>query len=140
MRKESMFHRFIEHTADIRAECEAPTFEGLLEEAARALYAVALANVRNDGGETRTVALDTRNREECLVRWLQELIFLLETEQFVAVRFAFDRNNGESLAIHASGYRCTGAERAREVKGATYHAIEIEHSESGWTARIVFDV
>ena len=135
-----MSHRFIEHTADIRAVCEAPTFEGLLEEAARALYAVALANVRNDAGETRTVALDTRSREECLVRWLQELIFLLETEQFVAVRFAFARAREESLAIRVSGYRCTGAERAMEVKSATYHAIEIESSETGWMARIVFDV
>ena len=135
-----MSHRFLEHTADIRAECEAPTFAGLLEEAARALYAVAMANVRNDGGETRTVALDTQSREECLVRWLQELIFLLETEQFVAVRFAFTRKNGESLVIRASGYRCTGAERAMEVKSATYHALEMESSESGWIARIVFDV
>lgn len=132
--------RFLEHTADVRAECEAATFDGLLEEAAHALYATALTHIGNARSETRAFVLCAASREERLIRWLQEWIFLLETERFVAVHFTFEPMDDDAVSIRASGYLCSEDDRAMEIKSATYHGLEVEQSETGWSVRVVFDV
>jgi len=135
-----MAFRFLEHTADVRVECGAPTFEGLLEEAACALYATALTRTVDGHAVMRAFVLPPGPHEERLIRWLQELLFLLDVEHFVAVRFGLLPMDDGGLSARTYGYLCSEEDRAVEVKSATYHDLEIEHSEAGWTARIVFDV
>ena len=135
-----MGFRFLDHTADVQVECRADSFAGLLVKAADALYAIAL-HQRDDGcGETRTVAVSGDTREEILVRWLQELIFLLETEHFVAARIAFADPIGDTATAQMEGYCCAPAGRAQEVKAATYHGIEVRETGGGFLARITFDL
>lgn len=135
-----MSFEFIEHTADIRVVCCAPTYAGLLEEAARALYATALDHTGGVCSTERMIVVRAANAEERLVRWLQEILFLLDTEGFVATRFAFTPRDGGVLSVQAGGYLCAPAARVMEIKGATYHGLEIEESDGGWSACIVFDV
>lgn len=144
-----MGYRFFEHTADIQAECTAKSFAGLLESAAHAFYSVALKKQRKATNIRRELFISGATREEIVVRWLQELVFLLETDGFVAVRFECDGAHLEKpgkprevLTAHceASGYLCKGAERADEVKGATYHGLEVRETEQGFVARVIFDL
>ncbi len=135
-----MSFRFLEHTADVRVECEADTFHGLLEEAARALYATALSRMEKGTTVERRFGVREQNREERLIRFLVELIFLLDTDRFVGVNFTFEPLDNDAFSIRAQGYLCMEDDRAMEIKSATYHDLEVEESETGWAARIVFDV
>lgn len=132
--------RFLEHTADARAECRGGTFEGLLEAAAQALYAIALREARADCDTSRTIKVDGESREEVLVRWLQELIFLLEVERFVATGFAFAEADELSITAEARGYTCRPEERGEEVKSATYHGLDVQETPEGFIARVIFDL
>jgi SHS2 domain-containing protein len=147
-------YKFLEHTADVQAECRADTFTGLLEAAARALYSVALNKRHKSTKTSHELFISGASHEEVVIRWLQELVFLLETDGFVAVRFAWNGSHMEApegtltagpyavLTVHcrAEGYFCDPDERAEEVKGATYHGLNVEKDEDGFTARIVFDL
>ncbi len=135
-----MGYRFLEHTADVLVECEAPRFGELLKEAARALYAVALETVYPEAMITRTIELATASREEFLVRWLQRLILLLEVEHFVATRFDIHEGDEDTVEVRLEGYVCEAEDRATEVKGATYHDIEVAETAEGVTARFVLDI
>lgn len=135
-----MPYRFLDHTADIRIECEAAGFDGLLAEAAHGFYATALSRQEDGCGEQRTFVVSEQKVEDRLIRFLQELIFLLETERFVGVRFAFNEPDDGALMIFAQGYRCGEDDRSVEVKSATYHDLEVKESDSGWVARFVLDV
>jgi len=132
--------RFLEHTADVQAECTGDTFEQVLESAAQALYAVALTAARDERDVECHVAVTGQSHEEILVRWLQELIFLLDTNGFVATHFAFVDLGNDTLKATVQGYTCGAEERAEEVKSATYHELDVTEGEGGCLARVIFDL
>jgi SHS2 domain-containing protein len=136
----AMGYRFLEHTADVQVELDAADFPGLLEAGTEALYALTLRERRNSVGESETVFVTGDSREDILVRWLQELIFLLDTKGFVATAFALEENGSRAVAGVLEGYRCGPDERAEEVKSATYHEIEVRRQEDGFIARVIFDL
>ncbi len=135
-----MSFRFLEHTADVQVECCAASFHGLLEAAAHALYALALREMRAEVHSTRSIEVKGESREDILVRWLQELIFMLEVERFVATEFAFAADDPLAFVAELRGYTCAPKERVQEVKGATYHEIELRETGEGFTARVIFDL
>lgn len=132
--------RFLEHTADVRVECTAGTFDALLEAAGEALYALALSVRREGAALEREVALCAEGYEETFLRWAQELIFLLECEHFVATRFQFDALSHTEVRAHLRGYACAAEDRAEEVKSATYHELEVAETPGGFVGRIIFDL
>lgn len=149
-----MGYKFLEHTADVQAECRADTFVGLLESAARALYSVALKKQRKLARKKHELFVSGANREEVVVRWLQELVFLLETDGFVAVKYHWDGAHTDEqqepppalhdnvITVHctAEGYFCRPEDRGEEVKGATYHGLTVEKNQQGFLARVIFDL
>ena len=131
---------FIEHTADMGMECRGASFEELLDSAADGLYALALRRTKRDTGIERAVEIDADGPEEMLVRWLQELIYLLETDHFVAVEREFQTVSERSLAAVLKGHLCGPEDRAVEVKSATYHDLEVRQEAGGYVARVTFDL
>ncbi|HOE65864.1 MAG TPA: archease [Candidatus Hydrogenedentes bacterium] len=136
-----MEYSFHNHTADIRYECEADSFEELLIAAAQALYAVALVRDEGHGNERRVLELaGPRAHEEYMVRFLQDLIYLLDTEHFVADLFTIAPRTEGGYDIELEGCLCSPDDRAAEVKAATYHGCEVRRHEGRWIANIVLDV
>jgi len=135
--------RFLEHTADALAECRGADVASLMRAAADAFYAVALQERRSDTSVERTVPICADTPADRVVRFLQELIFLIEVDRFVAVDVAFDHGPASDDAITRArlrGYICDVQDRAAEVKAATYHALDITRDQDGLVIRIVFDL
>jgi SHS2 domain-containing protein len=138
--------RMMDHTADVGFELEAPSLEDLFEEARRALLMVVFENPpERDRGEKK-VQLTGRDLEVLLVRWLNELIYLLQDLRFVPLRsrigiqktgeaeFALEANlAGAPLEPEEQGY-------AGEIKSATFHGLEVRGGNGGWHARVILDV
>jgi SHS2 domain-containing protein len=135
-----MSFSFLEHTADARVECSGRDFSELLESAAEAYYAITLRERGAGIAETRRIKAAGDGREDTLVRWLQELVYLLETERFVGVEFQFDEITDYSAIALAKGYLCDPDDRADEVKSATYQQIAVCNEETGLVARFTFDL
>lgn len=132
--------RFLEHPADIRFECFGKNPQELFESAAQALYAVALRSHRDSVEDSRDISLHADGWEELLVRWLQELLYLLDTERFVASRFDFKRICDNNLYVVAQGYSCEPTDREREVKAATYHGLHLAKDGDELRAELVLDL
>ncbi len=91
-------------------------------------------------GEERPVPVSERGDgwAAVLAGWLRELLFLHETG-------GRDYRGAEFGRLDASGFDATvhtePARRAvREIKGVTYHELAVEETETGWRARVIFDV
>jgi SHS2 domain-containing protein len=129
-------YRWVEHTAELELEIEAPTEESVFLDALGAL-AELLAD--QCGGEPvwREIAIDAPERAVLLLRWLDELVFLAETEQLVP-------EAGGSIELSERGLvaavRCHRGEPRHLVKGATYHRLAFERSGRGFRATVVLDV
>jgi SHS2 domain-containing protein len=91
------------------------------------------------GGEQvwREVAVDCHERAALLVGWLDELVYLAETEDLVP-----DGVGRIELAEHGmvARVRCHRGRPPHLVKGATYHQLAFQRSGRGFRATVMLDV
>ena len=126
------------HTADLAIEVTAHTLEGLFTEAALALCDVMGART---GFFEESVACECKgvDREDLLVRWLQEILYLVEVRGF--------RVHGvrvltmETCRMHAEVEGAyAGGTLATEVKAVTYHGLSIRQLDGEFSVVIILDV
>jgi SHS2 domain-containing protein len=138
--------RMLDHTADVGLELGAPTHEGLFHEARRALLLTMFERLPEEGEEGRVVQLAAPDRETLLVRWINELVFLVQNDGFVpvgaALRIQEDGEEGFSLEARLGGVPLDLEAQGwqGEVKSATFHDLEVTHGDEGWRARVILDV
>jgi SHS2 domain-containing protein len=129
-------HRWVEHTAELELEIDAPTEEAVFLDA---LTAVAELFGDDRGGEPvrREVAIDAEERAVLLLNWIDELVFLAETEDLVP-----EEAGAIELSEHGlrATVRCHRGQPRHLIKGATYHRLAFERAGEGYRARVVLDV
>lgn len=149
--------REIEHTADLGMEVEAASLQELFERAATGMMALVRADddrpldrprdepaaelstapavrslrIELDGDEPDIAAL--------LVRWLRELLYLQEVAGFVYRDATFRRLDGSGLRASVRPDP-DPSRQIRELKGVTYHGLEVERDGDRWRARVIFDI
>jgi SHS2 domain-containing protein len=147
--------RALDHTADVGFEAGAATLESLFHRAAHGLMALLRGeDRRNDHGtepeedrrrapyltgEWHRIALEADDVESLLVAWLRELLWLYEARRFVYGAIRFETLTERSLVGRIGGMAETRVP-AREIKGVTYHGLEVARDEGGWHARVILDV
>ena len=129
--------REVAHTADWEIEVWAPDLRSLIEQAARGMYTLTNTRLAEGPRQQRILKLPPGDRENLLVGFLSDLIYLSEVEGLGVDRFDL-RLEGEGLTARLEGAPI--ASRAKEIKAVTYHGLSIQESESGLQANLVFDV
>ena len=130
---ELMF-RFVEHTAELEVELEADSPEGVMEEARRAFE--ELAGTGSGEAVERSVAVEASDLPALLAAWLDELVFLADTEGLVA----------ESAELSLDGPTLKGVVRGHLgdprplVKAVTLHRLRFGAENGVWRGRVVLDV
>lgn len=130
-------HREVEHTADWGLEVWAPDLVGLLEEAARGMFELMGVVVSEEDRCHRELEITADDGEQLLVSFLEELLFLTESEN-VAVDAFLLKLVGDSVLARLEGG--TIVSREKEIKAVTFHNLEIVETERGLETRIIFDV
>jgi SHS2 domain-containing protein len=129
-------YRWVEHTAEIELRIEAPTEEALLADALAAFE--ELVGGDEEGVPARhEIVLAARDPAARLVAWLEELVFLAETEDFVPERAAMLELRDRELRAEVEGRR---GRPSHLVKAVTYHSLDVSRRDDGWHARVVLDV
>ena len=130
-------YREVEHTADWELEVWGPDMAALLERAARGMYHLMGVELDEGPRQQRRFELAADDREQLLVEFLVELLYLAESE-----RLAFDRLDlevvGHGLNAHLVGARVRS--QTKEIKAVTFHRLEVRDTERGLETRVVFDV
>lgn len=131
-----MSYRWVEHTGELELEIEAPTEEGVFADALKAL-AELLADDGRSARLTRDVEVAGRERAVLLVDWLDELVYLAETESLVPEEAVLIELSDRGLV---ASVRCHHGDPRHLVKGATYHRLVFEPTRRGFRAGVVLDV
>jgi SHS2 domain-containing protein len=129
----------LSHTAEVKLRVRAGSLGELVAEAGRALGALELgAAPPRASGAWRDLEIRAADREALVVDWLNELIYLAETERWVAVEFEVRSAADTALAMRARGVSVD--ETPARVKAATFHGLKIIAVPDGLEAEVVFDV
>ncbi len=132
---------FIDHTADAGIRVEAPTLEDLFETAGLAFSELVTSVDSVDCRVERRFKLEEDDMETLLVSWLQELLYLLDTEDLVFGRFQVKLHDFSLEATAWGDVFDPGIHTMKtEIKAVTYHQLEVAKSDQGWQAQVIFDI
>ena len=130
-----MTYEWRDHTAEVELVIRAGSPEEVFREAADAFGRfVELAAAGEPA--THVLELEGRDHATLLVALLEELIYLADTEGFVADDSAVALS-GNHLQVELTGRR---TKVQPIVKAATYHDLAFERADGSWEARVILDV
>ena len=131
----------IEHTADVGIRAYGVDMKETFANAAKALF--SLITELDDVAEVlhRDMELTAPDQETLLVDWLNELIYLFDTEQIILKRFDITQLQDAYLKARSYGERvdCSKHRLKLGVKAATYHMLKIDQSNGG-QVQVLFDI
>ena len=128
----------IEHTADWAFRVRGRDLAQLFANAARGVFELQEGTGKDETGTAREVAVSGKDRETLLVNWLNELLYLQETQQEIYGQFEILEISDTHLRarVHGRPHRPEG----KVIKAVTFHGLEIKQNEEGLEATIVADV
>jgi protein archease len=129
-------YRWGEHVGELELHVEAATERDVFADATRA-FGELLAEEDTPVMDSRRVTASGHDRAVLLAEYLEELIFLAETEGFVPAALQELRLGDGSLEAVIGGAR---AAPPHLVKAVTYHRLAFERGGGGWRANALLDV
>jgi SHS2 domain-containing protein len=137
------FHA-VDHTGDVGFVARAPTLEALFGEAAAAFTDCITPVAGVNPQRAVAIALEALDLELLLVAFLDELLYLFETERFLVGEAVTTIEEGEPVRLRAtvSGERLDPERHPVTVaiKAVTYHGLEVRRETKGWRAQVILDI
>ncbi|MCS7144346.1 MAG: archease [Archaeoglobaceae archaeon] len=134
-----MRYKFIDHTADIAFEAYGKNLEELMENSALAFYEAFVDKKKLKGSEKRTIEVEADEDDLLLYRWLNELLFLFETQFFAGKRVKVRIENRKAIGEIEGGKFDRSAVRV-EPKAITMHKFGIRKEGDKLIAFVVVDI
>jgi len=131
----------INHTADVGIRAYGADIGQAFANAARALFSL-IAELDNVGEVIyRDIELSAQDQESLLVEWLNELIYLFDTENVIFKRFDIIELNNTQLKARGYGEKVDNSKHKLKtgVKAATYHMLRVDKGE-GCQVQVLFDI
>jgi SHS2 domain-containing protein len=128
----------IEHTADRALGVWGSGLPNLFAAAAKGMYGMMADLDGLAATGWRDVLLEEGDRESLLVEWLNELLFITETEDWLPVDYRIQSITETALVASVGGV--SGAPTKAKIKAATFHELAILPDQGGWSVAITFDV
>jgi SHS2 domain-containing protein len=128
-------YRWVDHTGEIELAIEADSERAVFADALAAL--VDLLGIEGDAAEPRVIEVTAPDRSALLAAWLEELVFLIDTQGFEPIALT-------DLELSPDSARAVVEGRLGEppplIKAVTYHRLAFEPSGAGYRATVVLDV
>jgi SHS2 domain-containing protein len=88
------------------------------------------------------IALSGRDLADLLVRWLGELVYLLDGESLVVTDLKVERLVPDRLeaTVEVVPFDPKTHEIIREIKAVTYHQAEVAEKGDHWEAKVTLDL
>ncbi len=138
----SQFYEVFEHTADIGIHAYGSTLTELFVHAAQGMESLMVAPEQVRSLTSREIAVEGHDSVSLLIAWLNELIFLFDTEYLLLRDFVIDEISETRLTARATGepYDEQRHDLSSAIKAVTWHEAAVTRSDDGYKARIIFDI
>ena len=131
----------LEHTADIGIIAYGTDSREAYANAARGMFSLITDPGDVEEVERREIEVEADDPEGLLVTWLNELIFLFDTDNLLIKRYDITQLSNTALKATVYGEKADSSRHTiiRGIKAATYHMLEIKKN-GGVRARVLFDI
>lgn len=134
-------YKFLPHTADIKFQASGRTIEEAFSQAAYALREAMCKN-KVRAKIKKKISISGKDFESLLYNFLEELLFLLDTQGFLISkieRIKIDKEN-KKLEAEVLGDKAENYEFDVDVKAITYNDMFVKKEKGKWIVQVVLDV
>jgi len=134
-------YKLINHTADIGIRAYGKDLKQAFANTARGMFSLITDLRKIKTSYSREIAVDAGDKETLLVTWLDELIYLFDTEYLLFKKFDISELTESSLKAKAYGEKVDSRRHAIKIgiKSTTYHMLRI-WCNGGYHIQVIFDV
>jgi len=137
MKTQAAGYEEVRHTADWALHVWAPDLPALVEQAAHGMYALEGVDLAAEPRVERRIVVSGDDPESLLVAFLNELLYLQETENLAFEQLRC-RLSDHHLEAEAHGRPIQRLNKA--IKAATFHNLTIRKTPRGYETTLIFDV
>ena len=137
-----MKYEVFEHVSDIGLRIYGSSFGDLLENAGLALFDQMADLSKVSAVETVEVSAEGDTVEELFMAWLRELLYMFHGKGYLLKEFEIKEVSNGLVKGIVKGERIDPEKHVLhgEVKGATYHKLEVKEIDGKWEAKVILDV
>ena len=137
--------KFLEHTADAKFQAFGKSIEDIFKNSALALREIITKDkVRNKFSEEFSIQIEGEDLEGGLQSFLENLLFLFETEFFIwkKVKQVWVKKNSKGYIFNFEvvGQKLKNQKISAHVKAITYNEMFVKKEGGNWIAQVVVDV
>jgi SHS2 domain-containing protein len=142
MTAEACSGRIFGTTADIGLNIRADSLPTLYSCAGETLFSAVCDRRRVREISSMRVEVRGEDREDLLLAWLNELVYIIDTHHFLARRCRVTLGKGLHLTAQIRGETFIEGRHLinAEIKAATYHGLRVWRENDTWRARVILDV
>ncbi len=131
----------VDHTADIGIVAYGADLKEVFANAAYALFSLMVDLDDVSESLRREASVTADNREDLLVEWLNELIYIFDVDNVLLKRFEITWLTDTGLRANCFGEKIDPQRHRIKmgVKAATYHMLQVEEGD-GWRAQVLLDI
>jgi SHS2 domain-containing protein len=134
-------YKVIEHTADAGIAACGTTKAEAFAHAAEGMYSLMVnpADIRERAA--REIAAKAPDDARLLERWLQELLFITDTDGLLFARFEVSIEDGQLKGVaYGEPIDRQRHELCGDIKGVTKHMTNVEEIDGGYRVRVLLDM
>ncbi|HXG37529.1 MAG TPA: archease [Bacteroidota bacterium] len=134
--------RILEHPADVGIEATGATLKEAFENAALGLLSMITDVDSVDAREERFIQLKGTDIQNLLVKWLSEILFLYDGENFLVGEVEIESISPTRLEAIVRGESVDEARHSMktDIKAVTYHQLKVQEKKDGCLVRVFFDI
>ena len=134
--------KIIDHTADIGIIIFGADMNQLFSNAALALFSLITDTESIKDTLQRELKINSKKRDVLLVEWLNEFIYLFDTEQTLFNKFEIRSLSRNQVKATCYGEKFDPSRHKLKmgIKAATYHMLKVAKVNNGYTAQVIFDI
>jgi len=121
-----MSYEFLEHTADVKFRAEGGTIEEMFSSAADALNETIRGDIKILEQRAVTFDVEGKDAEELLYNFLEEFLFLLDSEDFLVSSISEISVNDNKLKAVVMGDDAKNYKFTNDVKAVTYSEMKVD--------------
>ena len=134
--------KIIEHTADVGIKAYGKDLKDVFANSAYAMFSLITDMQSVKERKSFPLELSSPEIKGLLVAFLSELLYNYEVKEFLPGRFEIEDLDDTRIKAKIFGEKFDSRrhQAEMEIKGVTYHQLEIEPFKEGWRTRILFDI
>ena len=134
--------RILEHPSDVGIEATGASLNEAFENSARGLLSLIISKESVDPRQERFIELKSSDLPNLLVKWLSEILYLYDGDNFIVGEVEIERISPKGLEAIVRGESVDEARHPMnmDIKAVTYHQLKIREKRDGCLIRVFLDI